>query len=71
MSIVIQFDEDEELKALPILLRHSPGSVLPERTYVVEISAAQVLREAGIAFREVSPPFEVPMLQDGPVGERI
>jgi len=33
MKIIIQMSKSEELKALPILLRHSPGTILPQRTY--------------------------------------
>jgi hypothetical protein len=46
MKAVIRFTELEEARALPILLRHSPGSVLSDRTYVVERSVLEALREA-------------------------
>ncbi len=35
MKVIIQLSRNEEAKALPILLRHSPGMVLRERTYVL------------------------------------
>lgn len=54
MKVAIQMSEAEETKALPILLRHSPGMVLRRHTYVVSPDAAQSLREAGINFIEVS-----------------
>jgi len=54
MEKVIQFSEREEAKALPILLRQTPGVVLPNRTYVLSNSAVQALHDAGIAFRELS-----------------
>lgn len=47
MKIVIQLSAREELKALPILLRDSPGVVLPDRTYVVRAEAVRRLRDAG------------------------
>ena len=44
----------EELKALPVLLRHSPGMVLPERTYVLGESTVGKLRAAGVQFTQLS-----------------
>lgn len=71
MNVVIQFTEPEEAKALPILLRHSPGAILPNRTYVVRPDAAKKLRDEGIQFRELSRDFDVPNLVGvGPL-ERI
>jgi hypothetical protein len=54
MDKVIQFTELEEAKALPILLRHSPGRVLSGRTYVLDRSAVEALRDAGIQFQDLS-----------------
>ena len=71
MSIVLQFTADEEAKALPVLLRHSPGMVLSNRRYVVENSVVQALRDVGIAFREISPQLHMPVFEDVPIGERI
>ena len=48
MKTIIQMSEAEEAKALPLLLRHSPGTVLPNRIYVVSEEAAKRLREAGV-----------------------
>jgi hypothetical protein len=55
MTVVIQFTLDEEAKAIPILFRHSPGTILPNRTYVIDSSAVQALRDAGVSYREVRP----------------
>jgi hypothetical protein len=71
MNIVLQFTAEEEAKALPILLRHSPGSILPNRTYIVEQSAAQALQDAGVAYREVRPQLKLPVIEDLSIGERI
>jgi hypothetical protein len=71
MSVVLQFTADEEAQALPILLRHSPGSILPNRTYVIGESAAQALRDAGISYREVRPQLNLPTVEDISIGERI
>ena len=62
MKVVIQLSSREEAKALPILLRHSPGMVLPNRTYVLREAAVSALREAGIDFTEVSREADAPNL---------
>jgi hypothetical protein len=71
VNIVVQFTAEEELKALGILLRHSPGTILADRTYVIGSSAAQALREAGVAFREIQPQITLPVVEDLTIGERI
>jgi hypothetical protein len=35
MKGIIQLNREEEAKALPIILRHSPGMVLPGRKYIL------------------------------------
>ena len=54
MKIVIRLTVREELKALPILLRHSTGTILPGRTYVLSAGAVQALQEAGVRFTTVA-----------------
>jgi hypothetical protein len=71
MNVAVRFSVDEELKALPILLRHSPGTVLADRTYIIDVSAAQALRDAGVLFHEVQPQLNLPIVEDFPIGERI
>jgi hypothetical protein len=71
MSIVLQFTAEEEAKALPILLRHSPGTILPNRTYVVEDSVVPVLRNARITFHEMTPRSNTSALEEATTGERI
>lgn len=71
MKTVIQLTEVEEAKALTILLRHSPGTVLPNRTYVVTEEAAALLREAGIVYREISRDSNAPNLEGVGPGERV
>ena len=44
MKTIIQMSEAEEAKALPLLLRHSPGTVLPNRIYVV---SEEVVKRCG------------------------
>jgi hypothetical protein len=56
-KVVIQFSARQETQALPILLRQSPGMVLPERKYVISQEAAHALRDAGIGFTDLGKPF--------------
>jgi hypothetical protein len=71
MKVVIRLTSREELKALPILLRHSPGMVLPDRTYVISEEAAQALRTAGVKFTELGREADAPGLEGAVPGERI
>lgn len=71
MKVVIQFAEAEEARALPVLLRHSPGTVLPNRTYVISEEAVLKLREAGIEYAELSRESNAPSLEEVGSGERI
>ena len=71
MNVIIQFSKEEELRALPILLRHSPGTVLRDRTYIISKEAAQQLRREGVKFDEVTRTPEEICLQGAESGERI
>ena len=71
MPVVIRFSAKEELRALPILLRHSPGTMLPERTYVLSAEAVLALQEEGIRFRTLSNENNIPRIEGVPAGERI
>lgn len=71
MTVVVRFTSREEAKALPILLRHSPGMVLPERTYVLNREAVDALRSAGVRFTEVSREGSLPPAAGAIAGERI
>jgi hypothetical protein len=71
MKTIIQMSEGEEAKALPLLLRHSPATVLPNRIYVVSEEAAKQLREAGVQFTELSRESNMPSLEGVGSGERI
>jgi hypothetical protein len=70
-NIIVQFTEEEEAKALPILLRHSPGTILANRTYVVNFSVGQALLAAGVEFRAVQPQLNLPAIEEFSIGERI
>lgn len=71
MKVVIQLSQREELKALPIIYRHSPAMVLPNRTYVLSEGAVTALREAGVKFTEVSRETTVPGASEVSAGEKL
>jgi hypothetical protein len=71
MKTIIRMSEAEEAKALPLLLRHSPATVLPNRIYIVSEEAAKKLREAGVQFTELSRESHMPSLEGVGSGERI
>jgi hypothetical protein len=70
MKVIIQLSKEEEAKALPILLRHSPGMVLPDRTYVLGEDAVGLLRNADIRFTQLSREAVAPCLEEF-AGERV
>jgi len=71
VKVVIRLSAKQKLKALPTLLRHSPGTMLPDHIYVIREEVARALREAGIAFTEVSRESAPPGLKGVGSGERI
>ena len=54
MKAMSQFTKPEEARALPILLRHSAGTVLPDRTYVLDEESVTELPNSGIPFVTLS-----------------
>ena len=71
MKVAIRLSRREELKALPIIYRHSPAMVLPGGTYVLSEGAVAALREAGVRFKEVSREADVPGQEEVGAGEKI
>jgi hypothetical protein len=71
MKTIIQLSEAEEAKALPILLRRSPGTVLPNRIYLVSEEAVRKLCEAGVQFTELRRESNDSPLEGVGSGERI
>ena len=71
MKTIIRMSEAEEAKALPLLLRHSTATVLPNRIYIVSEEAAKKLREAGVQFTELSRVSHLPSVEGVGSGERI
>lgn len=61
MKVIIRMSEVEELKALPLLLRHSPGMVLPNRTYVLTEKCLNVLRARNVRYSVVAREAVVPI----------
>ena len=70
MKVIIQLSRPEEIKALPRLLRHSTGMVLPERTYVLSEEAVRTLSSAGIKYTEIGRDAVIPSLE-GVAGKRV
>jgi hypothetical protein len=70
-KVVIRLPARQELRALPILLRHSSGTMLPERTYVISAEAANALRQAGVKFTEIGNEANAPTLKGAATGERV
>jgi hypothetical protein len=71
VKVAIQLAIREERRALPVLLRHSRGMILPRRVYVIDAEAARALREAGVRFTELSRDADVPVLAGTTGGRRI
>ena len=71
MKVVTQFTKPEEARALPILLRHSAGTVLPNRTYVLDEEAVTELRKSGIRFVTLSREAHAPGSEGIVSGERV
>ena len=71
LKAVIQFTKPEEIRALPILLRHSAAAVLPNRTYVLDQEAVTALLTSGIRFVTLSHESYASSLEGVGSGERI
>lgn len=71
MKVVIQISAADDAKAWALLVRHSPGVALPNRTVIVSEEAVCALREAGIRFTELSRDAEMPGPKGAVTGERI
>jgi hypothetical protein len=71
MKVVVRFSKREELKALPILLRHSPGMMLRDGSYVIEAEAARALQAAAVKFEVVSSEADPPSMEGAKASEGI
>jgi hypothetical protein len=54
MRIVIRVAAKDCAKAWGLLVRHAPGTALPDRTFVISEDAAKLLSDSGIEFTELS-----------------
>jgi hypothetical protein len=71
MKVTIQVSADDDAKAWALMVGHSPGIALPNRTFIVSVEAVDALREAGIRFTELSRQVEMPGTHGVATGERI
>jgi hypothetical protein len=71
MKVVIRFTARQEAKAMPLLFRHSPGMILPERTYIVNEDAVRMLRRHGVKFTDISREGDSTEVEGTLSGERI
>ena len=71
MKIIVQIAAADDAKAWAILVRHSPGVALPNRTFVLSADAVQALAAAGIRFTELSRADGLPDREGALAGERI
>lgn len=71
MKVVIRLTRGEELKALPIIYRHSAAVVLPNATYVLSESAVTALRDAGVSFEQLARDAAALSGEEVMAGERI
>lgn len=65
MKVIIRLNEREEFRALPLLLRHSPRMVLPNRTYILTEEALKTLRTNDIRFTALCRESVAPSLEIG------
>lgn len=71
MKVVIRMTPQEEERALPLLLRHSPGIVLQDGTYILSRESVESLRNSGVTFTEVGRDEQPLTAAEVSAGERI
>ena len=54
MYVVVQVARKDSAKAWGILVRHSPGTALPHRTFIISEGALGALKKAGIKVKEIA-----------------
>lgn len=71
MTVVIRVLDEDRARTWGLLVRHSPGTALPNNTFVISPAAAKMLRSAGIDFTEVTR-VDAGLAREGALaGERI
>lgn len=71
MYVVVQIAKKDSAKAWALLVRHSAGTALPDRTFVVTDDAVRALREAGVKLKEIARVADPSMYAGAMSGERI
>jgi hypothetical protein len=71
MRIIIRVAAKDSARAWGVLVRHSPGAALPNRTFIVSPEAAAALREAGVRITEIGRDDGQPTARESRTGERI
>ena len=71
MKVIIRMTKKEELKALPLLLRHAPGMMLRNRMYVLSEEAVSLLRDNGIRYTVITREPAASSLPGVDTGERV
>ncbi len=71
MRVVIRVGKKDSAKAWGILVRHSAGTALPDRTFIVSEAAVKALKDEGIRFKEISREPGHPTSEGVAAGERI
>ena len=71
MTVVIRVSDGDRARAWGFLVRHSPGTALPNNTFVVSDAAARDMRSAGIDFEEISRDGQPSGAERVAAGERI
>jgi hypothetical protein len=54
MRFIIRVAAKDEDKAWGLLVRHSPGTALPNRTFILSEDAVRALHDSGIKFTVIS-----------------
>ena len=71
MNVVIRVSDEDRARAWGFLVRHSPGTALPNSTFIVSEEAARALRRAGIDFAEITREEMHGAVEGVAAGERI
>ena len=71
MRVVIQVAKKDRAKAWGILVRHSAGTALPDRTFIVSEEAVKALRAEGVKLKEILREPGEPTDYGAIAGERI
>ena len=71
MRVVVQVAAKDSARAGVMLVRHSAGTALRNRTFIISEEAVRALREAGVKFTEISREAALAAADGDINGERI